>query len=520
METFNLNNLETIDLNKSSRGGGGGGGGGGLGLEFLMNTSVKDKKGSRTNNSSIGLNDIADLENELNEITVDNGGVTSTNVEEFSFEDIGGTSSNFASPSINQGTTSTWDGYSSKVDELPPVSSSQNNGGSRLTERQKRQKKMMMIQKLEDWSKRGLIELVGNTHYTMDMEFDDIEDEYENALDNKRKKDSMKLQSNMLVGCVGFIETANKWINPFDVDLDGFQERITDEMGDYEDIFAELFEKYKGGKLAPEVQLLLKLGLTSATIAFTNKLFGGNPDFGNLLKSNPNIANAIQKEMLDTVSRKPTSAGGDGAIHLGGGPPPSIETKINKETSARPDLAMGRGGVFRQESGVDLQTNYDNLAKPRPEMRGPQSSQATQILSQLQFPPPNRAQPTMTPSYNMQQPETRPQPTQQQHMQFSQMRPPQQAATISSSVNALKEEFKELKLQQVDDFSITSFNIEKDNFEGGGDARDTIGDNVSVLSFDESYTSGVGGSGKKTPSKRGRKSKQQTSDKNRIAIDI
>jgi hypothetical protein len=281
-----------------------------------------------------------------------------------------------------------------------------------------------------------------------------------------------------------------------------------------------LFEKYKGGKLAPEVQLLLKLALTSATIAFTNKLFGGNPDFGNLLKSNPNIANAIQKEMLDTVSRKPTPTSGDTAIHLGGGPPPSIETKINKETSARPDLAMGRGGVFRQEAGVDLQTNYDNIAKPRPEMRGPQSTQATQILSQFQFAPPNRSQPTVTPSYNMQQPEMRPhqQSMQQQHTQFSQMRPPQQTAAISTSVNTLKEEFKELKLQQVDDLSITSFNIEKDNFEGGGGVTDTMGDNMSVLSFDESYTSGIGG--KKTPSKRGRKSKQQTSDKNRISIDI
>ena len=484
METINLNSLETFDLNKSSTGGG-------LGLEFLMNTSVKDKKGGSKQSTNIGLNDISDLEKELNEISGGGGG-GGGGMEEFTFEEMGGSNielSGGGSSSLRNGgqeKTTTWDGYSSKVEEIPIQRGSD---GSRLTERQKRQKKMMMIQKLEDWSKRGLIELVANTHYTMDMDFDEIEDEYENALDNKRKKDSIKLQANMLVGCVGFIETANKWVNPFDVDLDGFQEKVTDELGDYDDIFAELFEKYKGGKLAPEVQLLLKLGLTTATIAFTNKLFGGNPDFGNLLKTNPNIVNAIQKEMVDMVSKKPSSlAPTTQPTQLGGGPPPPIETKVNKESTNRPDLAMGRGSVFR-EQGVDLQTNYDNVNKPRPEMRGPQSTQASQILSQFQFnvpPPQNRANPVMTPTFNISE-------------------PPAQQTINKANVTALKEEFKELNISNMDDLSVNSFNITKD---------DATYDNVSILSGDESYMGST-----KTPGKRGRKPKQQ-SEKNRISIDI
>jgi hypothetical protein len=434
-------------------------------------------------------------------------------MEDFGFSDNDKPSNNieYSMPKSN----STWDGYTSKVDEIPRETT------PKLTERQKRQKKMMMLQKLEDWSKRGLIELVGNNHYTMDSEFEDIEDEYENALDNKRKKDSVKLQANVLVGCVGFIETANKWLNPFDVDLDGFQEKVTDELSDYDDIFSELFEKYKGGKLAPEVQLILKLGLTSATIAFTNKIFGGNPDFNNLLKTNPNIVNAIQQEMVNTMNKKPTTQASPSiSSFLGGAPPPPIETKVSKEPanqssfSNRPDLSMARGSVFR-EPGVDLENNYqsvNNAPVPpqRPEMRGPQSSQVNNILSGLKIPPPKQSNPILTPSYNMTQ-TSKPAPSmaQSSHMQFPQQQQPQpqpqpQQQPQQYTISALKEEFKELNTElNLDDFSIASFNVSKDDNS----------DVLSVLSNDESFSQ------TKTPAKRGRKPKQQ-SEKNRISMDI
>ena len=180
MESINLNNnLETIDLNRIS----GGGNGGGLGLEFLMNTSIKDKKSAKkSSSSSIELNDITDLENELNDISgVGAGGATGNlTFEEINIDNEVNSTFDFSNKPTN--TNTTWDGYSSKIEDIPVQ---RDSGGSgigtpKLTERQKRQKKMMMIQKLEDWSKRGLIELVGNSHYTMDMDFEEIEDEYEN----------------------------------------------------------------------------------------------------------------------------------------------------------------------------------------------------------------------------------------------------------------------------------------------------------------------------------------------------
>jgi len=505
MESINLNgfnNLETINVNKNNSN---------LGLEFLMNQSVKDKK--QTKISNIDFNDINNLENELNEMS----GINS-NIEEFVMDDKDNMSVEYSSLPKNN---STWDGYSSKIEEIP------RENVSKLSERQKRVKKMMMIQKLENWSKKGLIELVGNTHYTIDSSFEDVEDEYENALDNKRKKDSIKLQGNLLIGLIGFIEGANKWVNPFDVDLDGFQEKVSDELSDYDDIFAELFEKYKGGKLAPEVQLILKLGLTGATIGFTNKYFnGGNTDFNNLLKTNPNIINAIQTELINSTLNKNLPPNNNNSIstHLGGGPPPPIETKISKEKEQisfanRPDLSVAKDSIFR-EQGVNLDNNYqyinnnnnnNNLQSQRPEMKGPQSIQVNNILSELkenvQFPiyPPKQNNPIMTPNFNMTQSSNKFQNSnvlQPTHTQF-----PQQTEYTDNSfynqTSQVNEEYKNLKIENFDELSLHSFNVSKEDNS----------DNISNLSNDEFIIQS------KPSSKRGRKSKQH-SEKNKISMDI
>lgn len=512
METINLNmnnDLERFELNKSSND---------IGLEFLMNTSVnnKDKKNNKSNN--IDLNDIDILENELNEISnLKNDNINNMSIDNLVLEDKDKDNRynnvEFSLPKNN--TNSTWDGYTSNTDEIPRESLT-----PKLTERQKRIKKMMMIQKLEEWSKRGLIELVGNTHYTIESSFEDIEDEYENALDNKRKKDSIKLQANVLIGCVGFIETANKWLNPFDIDLDGLQEKVTDELSDYDDIFAELFEKYKGGKLAPEVQLILKLGLTGATIAFTNKIFGGNPDFNNLLKTNPNIINAIQQEMVNTVNKKSSTDNSNPSLssYLGGGPPPPIETKINKEQSSnRPDLSMARGTVFR-EQGIDLQNNnYQNTTQtqlpPRPEMRGPQSSQVNNILHglkenvQFSVPPPKKTNVILTPSNDMREiKQNTNNILQTSHSQFPMQM--QQNMNISQQyIN--KNNIKEFTIDNIDDLSISSLNINNINTY-----KEDNSDNISILSNDISETQNNTQS-----TKRGRKPKQTKSEK-RISMDI
>ena len=58
----------------------------------------------------------------------------------------------------------------------------------------------------------------------------------------------------MLIGLISGIEFLNNKFDPFDVKLDGWSGQVNDEINDYDDVFEELFEKYKDStNMAPEL---------------------------------------------------------------------------------------------------------------------------------------------------------------------------------------------------------------------------------------------------------------------------
>ena len=62
----------------------------------------------------------------------------------------------------------------------------------------------------------------------------------------------------MFVAFITAIEFLNNKFDPLDLKLDGWSESIHENINDYDDVFEELHEKYKGkGEMAPELKLLL-----------------------------------------------------------------------------------------------------------------------------------------------------------------------------------------------------------------------------------------------------------------------
>ena len=57
------------------------------------------------------------------------------------------------------------------------------------------------------------------------------------------------------------MEFLNSKFDPFDIKLDGWSEQLQENINDYDDIFGELYEKYKSkASMAPEIKLLFQLG--------------------------------------------------------------------------------------------------------------------------------------------------------------------------------------------------------------------------------------------------------------------
>lgn len=424
----------------------------GPGIELLMN----DKKRSASNNINIDLGDLDKLENELNELS-GNGGSSSASKSSgasgtsgasgssssssffgdtktlsglassmFGFgnstpapagpskpvEEIERNDSRLGHSTVESiGTSKTWDGFM-KMGDVPPGDIGGVGPSARLSEKDKRRKKRLMIKKLEEWYEKGHIK--SNARFTMESAYEEVEDEYETALEDKRKKDSIKLQGWWFMTAVNSIEYANAAFNPFDINLDGWGEQVSEDIDSYEEIFSELHDKYKGGKLAPELSLLLRLGFSACMVNFTNKaLSSATPGFNDVIKQSPELMKMFTEATVQNMSQKSPGfafannlVNNPDAINTSFGPPPKpVETKSKPPTartsmqftspeppSNRPDLAMGRGSMFR-EQGVDVGNGYADAnrneqirtpapAQPRPEMRGP-STDIDNILSGL-----------------------------------------------------------------------------------------------------------------------------------------
>jgi hypothetical protein len=436
---INLNDLEPVSINiddnynasssKSSVSFG-------PGIELLMNEKKKNS------NVSIDLGELDSLENELNELSSGSGpsmggSISGGSSESKTFSGLSNLASNLFGGFTNNneksynveksdssigkatketaGNVKTWDGFS-KIGDIPDKVNLTNQN---MSDREKRRKKRLMLKKLEEWQSKGLL---GNnySHLNLDSSYEEIEDEYEGALEDKRRKDSIKLQGWWFMTFVNSIEYANAAFNPFDINLDGWGEQIAEDIDSYDEIFTELHEKYKGGKMAPELSLLLRLGFSAAVVNFTNKaLSTATPGFNDVIKQSPELMKMFTNATVNTMSQK--SPGFSFASNLlntpdkinssFGPPPPPVETK-NQPPPTRPgmqftqapgnrqDLNAARGSMFKEE-GVDIGNNYgsansinNGISRPlnipptptppvRQEMRGPQNVDIENILSGL-----------------------------------------------------------------------------------------------------------------------------------------
>ena len=209
---------------------------------------------------------------------------------------------------------------------------------------------------------------------------------------------------------INSLEYANTAFNPFDLNLDGWGEQISEDIDSYEEIFSELHDKYKGGKLAPEISLLLRVGFSGAVSNFSNKaLSSATPAFNDVIKQSPELMKMFTNATVSSMSQQ--SPGFAMANNLmeevqnrprGPPPPAPVETQnmppqprpgmnySNEPPSNRPDINASRGAMFR-EQGIDMSSQQNineppkSMAAPiqRAEMKGPQSSDIDDILSGL-----------------------------------------------------------------------------------------------------------------------------------------
>ena len=369
----------------------------GDGIELLMNDKKKEV--------SIEMTDLNDLEQELNNLS--NTPINSNNpfsffqekeeVKNVTFENLGEATSN------TEPAQKTWDGFQ-KFNEIPPQPNMQNNPS--MSKEELLREKLKYLRKLELLEKKGA-ELTKK--YTMDSSLQEMIGEYEMIIEEKNKQNSVKFQGNMMMAVINGIEFLNNRFDPFDIKLDGWSEQINENINDYDDIFGELYEKYKSkASMAPELKLLFQLGGSAMMVHMTNTMFkSAMPGMDDILRQNPDLMRSFQNAAVNTMAG--TNPGFSGfmsnmmnpepQVPSGRGPPAPLATQGPNSASPpsnrggnnmygnRPDLSMGRNNFA--DDGISLSENYGSTndqersrrAPSRPEMKGP--SDISDILSGL-----------------------------------------------------------------------------------------------------------------------------------------
>jgi hypothetical protein len=371
----------------------------GSGIELLMND--KAKEGSKKMSSDINLDDLNNLENELNNLSEDTT-YTSTKSNFFSGISDENNSDKDKSQSVRFGgldeNSQTWDGYG-KFNNIPlNPDTTAVPAQSQISKEEMLREKFKILRKLEALEKKG-VEF--SRKYTMESSLAEMQGEYETIVDEKNKKNSMKFQGNMLMAIINGIEFLNNRFDPFDVKLDGWSEQVNENIQDYDDIFGELFEKYKSrATMAPELKLLFQLGGSGMMIHMTNTMFkSAMPGMDDILRQNPDLMRQFQTAAVNSMGQtNPGFSGFMGGMMNGNDapPPPPMATQGPRSVpppTGRPGNnnymngsgAGGNDGIHFRETPRPINTSLEQdrryTPSVRPEMKGP--SDISEILSGL-----------------------------------------------------------------------------------------------------------------------------------------
>jgi hypothetical protein len=159
--------------------------------------------------------------------------------------------------------------------------------------------------------------------FSLQSDLEEMRVEFSRIVREKEVDASIRFQRKMMMAFVTGVEFLNTRFDPFDIRLDGWSEKIHDDITDYDDIFEELHEKYKstGKKMAPELRLLLSLSGSAFTFHLTNSMFKSQPLPGveQVLRSNPELMKQFQAEAARHLADIQSVSGGSGAAGAGAG---------------------------------------------------------------------------------------------------------------------------------------------------------------------------------------------------------
>lgn len=164
-----------------------------------------------------------------------------------------------------------------------------------------------LLNKLERLRKKGMNM---SKKFTIHSDIEELRTEYKRITYSIEADQSIRFQRRMLMACVTGLEFLNKRYDPFDIHLDGWSESMMENIDDYDQVFEDLYVKYKDKvAVAPEIRLIMMVGGSAMMFHLSSSMFkAAVPNVNQILKKNPDLV----RNMVEAVqaSTTPPSNGG------------------------------------------------------------------------------------------------------------------------------------------------------------------------------------------------------------------
>jgi hypothetical protein len=199
--------------------------------------------------------------------------------------------------------------------------------------------------------------------FTLASSLEEMQQEYDRLVRDREVDASVNFQRKIMMAAVTGIELLNNKFDPFAVKLDGWSESIHENIYDYDEVFEELHEKYKGrGQLAPELRLIMMLGGSAFMFHMTNTMFKSSlPGLDQVLKQNPDLMKQFASATANTMAQSGNDTTGLSGLFSNmfqQGPPPP--------TSSNNGMNGAGMGAAKPSNGA-----VPPPSMARPQMRGP-----------------------------------------------------------------------------------------------------------------------------------------------------
>ena len=188
-----------------------------------------------------------------------------------------------------------------------------------LSYEQIQKSKAEFIYKLNRLDKLGY---KSSRRYSMASNLEDLKFEY-NTLNRQRSiEKSVKFSRKMLMAFVSGAEYLNHRFDYAGLKLDKWSEHTMESIGDYDEVFEELHDKYNDSvQMAPELRLLMMVGGSAFMFHMTQSLFKTtSPEIGDILRQNPDIMKSVSQaaanSMAGNIAREENDAGSESMLNM------------------------------------------------------------------------------------------------------------------------------------------------------------------------------------------------------------